>query len=162
MVSLLISYHCAAAKLSSVAERVRSAVMAISTIQTVQVSKTHIREIFHKNKTEQLWLLDFWTTLRCTTSSMILWLGPSLKCIRFNGKKWGVRCLMKSWNFFGISPSPSLSFYGIKKESCQKRRENILNTRLFSLSENSVYQLFQLSWTLDDSHQTWACLLVPF
>lgn len=54
MVSLLISYHCAAAKLSSVAERVRSAVMAISTIQTVQVSKTHIREIFHKNKTEQL------------------------------------------------------------------------------------------------------------
>ena len=86
---------------------------------------------------------------------MILWLGPSLKCIRFNGKKWGVRCLMKSWNFFGISPSPSLSFYGIKKESCQKRRENILNTRLFSLSENSVYQLFQLSWTLDYSHQTW-------
>ena len=41
MVSLLISYHCAAAKLSSVAERVRSAAMAISTIQTVQVSKTH-------------------------------------------------------------------------------------------------------------------------
>ena len=53
--------------------------------------------------------------------NMILWLGPSLKCIRFNGKKWGVRCLMKSWNFFGISPSPSLSFYGIKKESCQKK-----------------------------------------
>ena len=48
MISLLISYHCAAAKLSLVAERVRSAAMAISTIQTVQVSKAHIREIIKK------------------------------------------------------------------------------------------------------------------
>ena len=48
IISLLISYHCAAAKLSLVAERVRSAAMAISTIQTVQVSKAHIREIIEK------------------------------------------------------------------------------------------------------------------
>ena len=54
MVSLLISYHCAAAKLSSVAERVRSAAMAISTIQTVQVSKTRSYKGDIPKKTEQL------------------------------------------------------------------------------------------------------------
>lgn len=81
-------------------------------------------------------------------------------CIRFNGKKnLGVGCLLAKvminfhlfWNF---SLTFSL-FLWHQKGKLSKKEKNVLNTMFFFLSENSVYQLFQLSWTLDDSYQTW-------
>ena len=80
--------------------------------------------------------------------------------IRFNGKKnLGVRCLlakvMKNFHLFWNFSLTFSIFLWHQKGKLSKKEKNVLNTMLFSLSENSVYQLFQLSWTLDDSYQTW-------